>query len=148
MTIPKTEKELILYKTGNLYNTINVLESNTGVINATKQSGYIMSSGNEGIVMFGPYISMPEGDYYLHVPIKVVSKGKESLGKCYIGVSGTKAILPFTPLEEFLKQDGEQFYLDIPFHIDEYTEKIEFIIQSTKDSVFSIYSYDILMFKE
>lgn len=129
----------------NLYGMVSVNDGKVRVKNGTKENGCIISSGDKGIVTYGPYISIPEGKYRLRIPFEVISSRKKSLGKCRIGVNQKEPVLNPTPLKKFIVEDEKNgtIYLSIPFEISEYTENLEFIITASEGSVFRIGSYDI-----
>ncbi len=139
LNYPAEIRELVLYE----YKKISADMYSIGVINGERKDDYIISTGIPGLVIYGPYCNLAEGDYYLRARIEIDSQSKKSLGNCYIGnvSEGDASIMGKTPVENFLHKDNGNTYLYIPFHIDKYTENIEFKIEATEDSIFKIYPY-------
>lgn len=134
---PSNMRELVLYG----LETVSVTMDSIRVKGGEKTDEYITSTGASGLVIYGPYVSLRKGDYILKIPIKVDSQSQDSLGYCYIGnvSEGAGSILSSTPIEDFL--DEEETILNIPFHLDKFTEKIEFKIDAAEGSIFRIYPY-------
>lgn len=65
------------------------------------------------------------------------------LGYCYIRSldEGATPILLRTPLEQYLVREESRSVLHIPFHVQRYTENVEFIIEASAGSIFRIYPY-------
>lgn len=142
----KKKKEIILYKYQYADSEqIAIDGGKIGALKGVKRDTYISSTGESGIVMYGPYISLLQGQYYLRIPIKVLQQKEESIGNIYIGNidKGTDFILQSQPVENFLVKEGEKSYLVVPFTVNEYEDDVEFVITSTEGAIFRLYSYDI-----
>ena len=139
---PAETRELILYQFGQGRNTA-ISMSSIGVKNAERSTDFIRSTGAPGLVIYGPYVALTQGDYCFEVPIEIERQQDQSLGDCYIGtvVEGEASILDRMPVEVFLVQDDQGTCLRVPFHLDQFTEKIEFKIDATEGSVFRVYPY-------
>lgn len=136
---PTEIRELILYG----LETVSVGMDSIGVVDGEKTDEYIMSTGAPGLVVFGPYVNLLEGNYILKIPITIESQTQASLGGCQIGniSEGIGSVLPRMPIEAFLHNDERGTVLKIPFHLDKYTEELEVLIDATEGSVFKIYPY-------
>lgn len=142
----KEEKEILLYKYQFADSEqIAIDGGKIGVLNGIKKDSYISSTGKSGTVMYGPYISLLRGQYYLKIPIKVLQQKEKSIGNIYIGNvdKGPDFILQSQPLEDFFVKEEGKDYLVVPFLVNGNENDVEFVITATDGSLFRIYSYEI-----
>lgn len=149
LIIPNTKKELLLYhyQHGVTEQYFDVMDGSiriqNGKIGMDGNNPYVQSTGKTGAIIYGPYMSLPKGDYYLRVPVDILSQEDNILGYCKIYICDYKDFLPTTELNRFLTTEEDKTYFKIPFTIDEAATNIEFLFSSTNGSIFRIYSYSL-----
>ena len=138
------KKEVILYRyiSDDKYCKVQLTGGNIGVINGKRENEYIVSTGEPGTVIFGPYIDIQKGKYMVEIPIEILNKPQESLGNCTI-YSGSEEILPVSALEDYLYLSDETCYLQIPIELQEDMSDVEIVINASAGSEFRIYPYTI-----
>lgn len=138
------KKEVILYRyiSDDEYCKVQLTGGNIGVINGKRENEYIVSTGEPGTVIFGPYVDIQKGKYMVEIPIEILNKPQESLGNCTI-YSGSEEILPVSALEDYLYLSDETCYLQIPIELQEDMSDVEIVINASEGSEFRIYPYTI-----
>jgi len=111
--------------------------------NGEKGASYIESNGNEGIVMFGPYCSLPAGEYILRIPIQLLDTPNPAVGGIRSWVGGQFIIAEEGAIKKYLVDENNETYIEMPFELSTYQRDIEFVITAAAGSKFRIYSYDI-----
>ena len=90
-------------------------------------NGGIVSTGSDGIVMYGPYVNLEKGNYKVNISIKAVD-GSDISGKCSVSAEGNI----------FAQQvfDGEGD-VEMEFSLNEYKSGVEFVVEAADSGMFA-----------
>lgn len=147
----ETEMELVLYQ---YYSDEYKVKYDMGaptiyVQNGRKVSNYIESTGEAGIVAYGPYCTMNSGKYTLRAYIEVLETSKDSPGNFTIySEYGNDIIFPSTDISKLIKRERDKSFIEVVFDLGMDKENIEFVVSATEKSKFKLYSYIIYKTEE
>lgn len=147
--IEKEKKEVSLYRyrVGEPIMTIPVDDPLVQIVNGDKVFDYILSNGNAGIVVYGPYRPLEAGTYMLKVGFEIMEYKSVDIGT-FISYNGSEQIIvPESSIAELLNYTGRN-YIEVPFELDKYVDAIEFVFVADEGSKFKLTSYEIYQLNE
>ena len=122
------ESYLLVSKNNNNYNNKIIKQGfNIPLDSFSKKnienSDFIQSNGNEGIFMYGPYITLNSGNYKFEVELELIHFKQENMG--YLDVVSNGNVLSKIELKSSDFKETNKIIIDIPLALEDTTKNLE-----------------------
>ena len=143
------------------YKKFFIADKNIGVLEGRRDNGFVQFSGKNGIIMYGPYISLQPGFYELHIPVKLDPSQADRVGYKIVSYesginyahgSFNESLRPISDCPSDIanelkhaKDEVKSCFREavIPFVVARKVDKVEFVLYAKDKIDLCVYNYTL-----